>query len=322
MTVSVPTAEEFKALENTISLLTGRVDKLETQPAPTPQPEPIPPVPTPTALDKFGVKKIYKDASTPNEWYVDMANPSGSLNFKNLPTITKQADGSFQTKESQVRMEAWSPEGKKWLNVEITAYQKLVAGTQQYVFQLYRGGGHHSSTTPERQCWGAAYKTAMLSNGSAGASTSCRKEVNHPAYCPNRSVTKTSSKPLLNRWIGMKQITYNYLKNGKTFARIEVWVDDDVTDAQGNLVIKNDWKLYANTNDEGGWSTTESDFVSNCPRLNKDSTQQYRQRDEIFNLPGGNTDLQNLVAWRTDSTTNNWKYLSVREISPGTGVVQ
>jgi len=271
--------------------------------------------PPPMSVDKFGVKKIYPDASTtPNEWYVDMTNPSGSLNFKNLPAITKQADGSFQTKESQVRMEVWSPESKKWVNVEITAYQKLVAGTPQYVFQLYRGGGHHSSTTPERQCWGAAYKTAMLSNGSAGASTSCRKEVNHPAYCPNRSVMKVSIKPLANRWVGMKQITYNYLKNGKTFVRMEVYIDDDVTDAQGNLVIKNDWKLYSNTNDEGGWTTTETDFVANCPKLNKDSTLQYRARDEILNLPGGNTDLQNLCAFRTDNTTNNWKYLSVREI--------
>jgi hypothetical protein len=270
-------------------------------------------IPLPTT-DKFGVKKLYPDATIINEWYVDMANPSGSINFQNLPTITKQPDGSFQTNAAQVRMEAWSPLNKKWLNVEITAYQKLIAGTPQYVFQLYRGGGHHSSSTPERQCWGAAYKTAMLSDGSSGCSTSCRKEVNHPAYCSNRAVTKVSTKPLASRWIGMKQVTYNYLKNGKTFVRIEAWVDNDVTDAQGNLVIKNDWKLYANTNDEGGWATTESDFVANCPKLNKDSTQQYRQRDEIFNLPGGNTDLQNLCAFRTDGSTNSWKYLSVREI--------
>jgi len=117
----------------------------------------------------------------------------------------------------------------------------------------------------------------------------------------------------------MKQVTYNYVKNGKTFVRMEVWVDDDVTDANGNLVIKNDWKLSSNTNDEGGWITNSTDFVANCPKLNKDSTQQYRQRDEILNMPGQCNDTaiqQNLCAWRTDNVTNNWKYLSVREIKP------
>src|SRR5580765_5605254 len=247
MPSTVPTTSEFNDLvlqvnviKEGIAKLDERLKKLEggttTPPTPTPEPEPIPPTPTPqppaTGLDRFGVKKIYPNASTVNEWAVNMDNPSATSNFKNLPTITKQPDGSFQTKESQVRMEAWSPENKKWLNVEITAYQKLVSADTQYVFQLYRGGGHHSSISPERQCWGAAYKTAMLSNGTSGCSTSCRKEVNHPAYCPNRSVTKVSTKPLANRWIGMKQVTYNYLKNGKTFVRIEVWVDDDVTDAQ------------------------------------------------------------------------------------------
>jgi hypothetical protein len=304
--------------------IVARLDKLKGDvkaipPAPTPippTPTPTPPTPT-TALDKFGVKKLYPDASTVNEWYVDMTNPSASLYFKNLPSITKQPDGSFQTKESQVRMEAWSPANKKWLNVEITAYQKLMSPDTKYVFQMYRGGGHHSSLSVERQCWGAAYKTAMLSDGSNGASNSCRKEVNHPAYCSNRAVTKASTKPLANRWIGMKQVVYNYLKNGKTFVRIEVHIDDDVTDpATGNLVIKNNWKLTSNTNDEGGWGTTETDFVATCPKLNKDSTQQYRARDEIFNMPGGNTAEQNLCAWRCDGTVNNWKYLSVREITP------
>jgi len=304
------------ALANINTRLTnieGRLTKLETTPTPAPTP-----TPTPIVVDKFGIKKVYPDADVINEWYVSMDNPASTPNFNNLPTITKQNDGSFQTSDLEVRMEAWSPINKKWLNVEITAYQKLIAGIEPYVFQLYRGGGHHSSTTPERQCWGAAYKTAMLSNGTAGASTSCRKEINHPAYCPNRSVTKTSTKPLVSRWIGMKQVTYQYLKNGKTFVRMEVYVDDDVNDSQGNLMIKNDWKLYANTRDEGGWGTTETDFVTNCPPLNKDSTQQYRQRDEILNLPGGNTAEQNLCAWRTDATTNNWKYLSVREIKPPT----
>jgi len=340
MPSTVPTTSEFNDLvlqvniiKDGIAKLDERLKKLEGSTTPTPEPTPIPtpepPTPTPTppptgnGNDRFGIKKIYSDAPSPVEWAVNMDNPASTSNFKNLPTITKQSDGSFQTSATQVRMEAWSPINKKWLNVEITAYQKFITGTPAYgyIFQLYRGGGHHSENTITQQCWGAAYKTAMLNKDTC--STQCRKEVNHPAYCQDRAQTKTSTKPLQNRWIGMKQVTYNYLKDGKTYVRIEVWVDDDVTDAQGNLVIKNDWKLFSNTRDEGGWgvSATNTDFVANCPKMNKDSNQQYRQRDEILNMPGVGNDtnnLQNLCAWRSDNCTNNWKFLSVREITPPT----
>jgi hypothetical protein len=262
----------------------------------------------PSLIDKFEVKKLYPDAATVNEWYVDMANPAASPNFKNLPTITKQPDGSFQTNASQVRMEAWSPVDKKFLNVEITAYTKLVSGTPQYTLQQYSRGGHHFSD-PAKACEGSAMKGGLLTNGDS----TCRKEVNHPAYCNNRGTVKATTKPLLKRWVGYKTVIYNYLSGGKTFVHMENYIDDDVTDASGNLVIKNNWVKCAATDDTGGWSTDNPDFKADCPHLNKDVTTGYRTRDEILNMPGG-TATQNLAAWRTDGSTNNWKYLSVREI--------
>ena len=301
MPASVTTSAEHDALvlrmqlaEEGIMKLDERLKKLETQPS---------------SNDKFGIKKLYPDAPIVNEWYVDMVNPATTPNFKNLPTITKQPDGSFQTNAAQVRMEAWSPVGKKFLNVEITAYTKLVAGTPDYTLQQYSRGGHHFSD-PTKWCEGSAMKGALLTDGNS----TCRKEINHPAYCSNRGTVRATPTPLNNRWIGFKTVIFNYVSSGKTFVRMQNYIDDDVQDANGNLVIKNNWKLCATTDDTGGWMTTDADYKADCPRLNKDITTGFRARDEILSLPGG-TATQNLAAWRTDGSTNNWKYLSVREIA-------
>ena len=64
-------------------------------------------------LDQFGIKKVYPTASGGNEWYVNMNDPRSDPNFRNLPSMTKQPDGSWQVSASQVRMEAWSPSGEK-----------------------------------------------------------------------------------------------------------------------------------------------------------------------------------------------------------------
>ncbi|MGI0047929.1 MAG: hypothetical protein ACREAW_00165, partial [Nitrososphaera sp.] len=139
------------------------------------------------------------------------------------------------------------------------------------------------------------------------------KEVTHPAYTSNKGSAQATDDPLKGRWIGFKAVIYNFVENGKTYVRMESYIDNDVTDSNGNLVIGNNWKLASVTDDRGGWSTSNPDFNSSCAPSNKDSTQQYRQRDEILNLPGG-TSTQNIAAWRSDSLTWNWKYLSVREI--------
>jgi hypothetical protein len=143
------------------------------------------------------------------------------------------------------------------------------------------------------------------------------KEVTHPAYAGNRGSVQATDDLLKGWWIGFKAVIYNIVENGKTYVRMESYIDDDVTDSNGNLVIKNNWKLASVYQDKGGWSTGDSDFESDCSRANKDSTKQYRQRDEILNLPGG-TSSQNIVGFRSDELKWNWKYLSVREIkAPG-----
>lgn len=84
-------------------------------------------------LDQFGIEKIYPTVTGGNEWYVNMNDPKSDPNFRNLPSMTKQSDGSWQVSASQVRMEAWSPSDEKWLNVEITGYAKMVSGSNELI---------------------------------------------------------------------------------------------------------------------------------------------------------------------------------------------
>ena len=258
-----------------------------------------------SSLDKFGIKKLYPTKTSGNEWYVNMNDPKSDPMFRNLPSMTKQPDGSWQVSASQVRMEAWSPENQKWQNVEITEYAKIVGGTNQ-LLQMYSRGGHH---TTSNECLGSAYKGRLYGDGEAR----WVKEVTHPAYTSNRGSVQATTKLLEDRWVGFKAVIYNFVVDGKTYVRMESYIDDDVTDSNGNLVIKNNWKLASVVEDRGGWSTSNPDFNETCFPLNKDSTEQYRQRDEILNLPGG-TSTQNIAAWRSTDLTWNWKYLTVRDI--------
>jgi len=262
------------------------------------------------ALDDFGIEKIYQTKSGGNEWYVDMDDPTSDPLFRNLPSMTRQSDGSWQVNggsRGQVRMEAWSPSNEKWLNVEITGYAKMISGSNELI-QWYSRGGHHTSSN---ECLGSAVKARLYGDGEAR----WVKEINHPAYSSNRGSVQATNEPLDDRWIGFKAVMYNFVENGRTYVRMESYIDDDITGADGNLVIDNDWQLSSVVEDRGGWSTGSSDFNSSCSPLNKDSSQQYRQRDEILNMPGG-TATQNIAAWRSDDLTWNWKYLSVREIVP------
>jgi hypothetical protein len=249
--------------------------------------------------DTFGVEKIYPTASGGNEWYVNMNDPRSDPNFRNLGNVNfnKNSDGSWRVSAHQIRMEAWSPTNEKWLNIEITEYAKIESGSNE-LLQMYSRGGHHTSRD---ECLGSAYKARLYGNGEAA----WNKEVTHPAYAGNRAETRATIEPLEDRWVGFKAVMYNFVENGNTYVRLESYIDDDVTDSSGNLVVKNNWKLASVYEDRGGWATNNSDFNSSCGR----------ERDEILTNAGG-TSTQNIAAFRSDDLTWSFKYLSVREIDP------
>jgi hypothetical protein len=252
-----------------------------------------------TTLDKFGVQEIYPTKDN-REWYVNMGNPQSDPNFRNLNNVkfSQNTDGSWRVSASQIRMEAWSPENQKWNNIEMTEYAKIVSGSNE-LLQMYSRGGHHSSKDP---CLGSAYKARLYGNGEAA----WVKEVTHPAYAGNKGIAQATAEPLKEKWVGFKAVIYNVVgADGKTYVRLESYIDDSVTDSNGNLVIKNNWKLASVYEDKGGWATHDSDFDSQCGRA----------RDAILTAAGG-TSAQNIAAFRSDSLTWDFKYLSVREIDP------
>lgn len=275
------------------------------------------------SLDKLGIKKIYPTKD--QEWFVDMANPAGTPRFTNLPTLVSvdEVDDigglkAFQTSASQVRMEANSITGQKSLNVEITCYSKWVAGSNAngYMAQDYGArGGHHSDSTAARKCMGSAYKGAYMQTGKA----KCRKEVEHPNYADSKNEQVATTKPLKGHWLGRKTIIYNIVELGKTYPKIELYVDDGC-DLNGALVVKgneNRWKKVTEYVDRGGWSADSTGWNSTCPALDSNYAHAYRKVDEIMNTSGMvGFDYNCIGVWRTDDVTTSWKYLSSREITP------
>ena len=250
-------------------------------------------------MDRFGIEKLYPTAAGGNEWYVNMDDPRDDPSFRNLGNVqfSKNNDGSWRVLADQIRMEAWSPANEKWQNVEITEYVKIESGSNE-LLQMYSRGGHHTSRD---ECLGSAYKARLYGDGIAA----WNKEITHPAYAGNRAKTRATTEELNDRWIGFKAVIYNFVEDGNTYVRLESYVDDDVTDENGNLVVKNNWELASVYEDRGGWATKNSDFNSSCGR----------DRDEILSMPGG-TSTQNIAAWRSDGLNWSFKYLSVREIDP------
>ena len=249
-------------------------------------------------LDSFGVEKIYQTKQGGNEWYVNMDDPTSTLrNVRNV-AFEKNPDGSWHVSARQIRMEAWSPANEKWHNVEITMYAKMDAGTSASdLLQMYSRGGHHSNSDP---CSGSAYKARLYEDGRAAWT----KEVTHPAYAHNRGVVDVAGS-LEDKWVGFKAVIYNFEENGNTYVRMESYIDEDVTDENGNLVVGNNWKLASVVEDKGGWGTPDGDFADSCGRA----------RDEILTGPGGSGN-QNVAAWRSDNMEWSFKYLSAREIDP------
>jgi hypothetical protein len=281
-------------------------------------------------VDKWGIRKLYSDAldrSRFQQWYINEDKPTSDKQFKNYKNanLRKMQDGSnsfyvdgMANNKGQVRLEAWSESGnKKWLNSEVTVYAKYLqdvkgAKTGQYAFQLYLRGGHHSSTKG-RGGEASCYKGRLYKDGRVAIV----KEIYHPAYTSNR-VGRRATQEVKNKWIGVKLVVFNFQEDSdpKTYVKIEVWIDSNCTDENGNLVIKNQWIKAAETVDRGDWRSSDMEEASNYPSVDVNSkSQNNRQPDEIITLPGGTKD-GNLGAFRTDGVAMQLKYFSVREIEP------
>ncbi|QRN96399.1 discoidin domain-containing protein [Archangium violaceum] len=224
-----------------------------TEPVPTPTPTPTPE----TGKDVFGVTMIYPTKAGGETWFLK-DNALQDTRFDPQDTITRNADGSWKNKSSQVRMHAKTTTGydskliptydpdvlasrgymqaaNDWKNVEMTGFIKVNAASDMSDnFAWYARGGRH---TDSLACEGTSYKGSLHYDGRAR----WQKESWHVSYDQTSYQTATSS--LKGRWVGFKSIMKNTTYNGKAAVKLELWLNDNAD--------KVTWKKIYDTTDYG-----------------------------------------------------------------------
>jgi len=256
--------------------------------------------------DKFGILKLYPTKSAGEQWYMDMNNPLGDSRFDPRDTITKNPDGSWKMKATQVRMAVYTSTGfdpddiptldhsviaskgymlapNDWRNFEMTQYVKVNTSPSDDNFEPNgRGGRHTLIDTPPEGCEGSSMKGDVFFSGKVRFA----KEQWHVSYVFTNLKTATSS--IEDKWVGIKFVVYNFVENGKTVVKTQLWLD---TKNNGNFV-----KVDENV-DRGGWGTED--------------TQCGGAPDQIITWGGP------ITTFRWDTATDvDFKNLSVREIIP------
>ena len=256
--------------------------------------------------DIFGIKKLYETKNNGEEWYLNMNNPTSDSRFNPQNTITRNPDGSWKMKATQVRMAVYTSTGydgddiptldhseiaangymlrpNDWRNFEMTQYVKVNTSPSDDNFSPNgRGGRHTGDGTPPVGCEGSSMKGDVFFSGKVRFA----KEQWHVSYVFTTLKTPTTS--IEDKWIGIKFIVYNFVQNNNVVVKTELWLD---TNDSGNFV-KVDERV-----DNGGWGT-EGAECGGAP-------------DQIISWGGP------ITTFRWDTATDvDFKNLSVREIIP------
>jgi hypothetical protein len=260
----------------------------------------------PSNIDPFGIIKLYQTKNGGEEWYMNMANPLGDSRFNPQNTITQNPDGSWKMKATQVRMAVYTSTGfdpndiptldhsviaskgymlapNDWRNFEMTQYVKLNTSPSEDNFSPNgRGGRHTLIDTPPQGCEGSSMKGDVFFSGKVRFA----KEQWHVSYVFTN--IKTATVSIVDKWVGIKFIVYNFVENNKVVVKTELWLD---TSNSGNFV-----KVDENV-DRGRWGTADVE-CGGAP-------------DQIITWGGP------ITTFRWDSATDvDFKNLSVREIVP------
>jgi hypothetical protein len=255
--------------------------------------------------DQFGIIKLYPSKNNGEEWFINMDNPLSDSRFNPQNTITKNPDGSWKMKSTQVRMNVYTSTGynsaniptldhsviaskgymlapNDWRNFEMTQYVKVNTSPSDDNFAPYGRGGRHTGSGPPEGCEGSSMKGDVFFSGKVRFA----KEQWHVSYVFTNIKTATGS--IVDKWVGIKFIVYNFVENNKVVVKTELWLD---TNNNGNFV-----KVDENV-DRGGWGT-EGTACGGAP-------------DQIISWGGP------ITTFRWDTATDvDFKNLSVREIMP------
>lgn len=273
-----------------------------TEPAPAPTPTPTP-TPTTPGQDVFGITMIYPTKAGGETWSLK-ADALNDPRFDPKSTITRNADGSWKMKATQVRMSVFTSTGydtakiptydpdvmagrgymqaaNDWKNVEMTGFVKVNAvsdGSDNFAWYA-RGGRHNDSLA----CEGSSYKGSLHYDGRVR----WQKEAWHVSYEQTPYAPGTSA--LKGRWVGFKSIMKNTLYNGKPAVKLELYLNENAD--------KVTWKKVYDTTDYG--------------QIGGDTRKCGGAVDGMPLTWGGP-----IATFRWDSATDvDFKWLSVREIA-------
>jgi hypothetical protein len=259
-----------------------------------------------TDTDIFGIKKLYQTKNNGEEWYLNMNNPTSDSRFNPQNTITRNPDGSWKMKATQVRMAVYTATGydgddiptldhseiatngymlrpNDWKNFEMTQYVKVNTSPSDDNFSPNGRGGRHTGGGAPEGCEGSSMKGDVFFSGKVRFA----KEQWHVSYVFT-SLKTLSSGSIEDKWIGIKFIVYNFVQNNQVAVKTELWLD---TNNSGNFVKVDE------TVDNGGWGT-EGTECGGAP-------------DQIISWGGP------ITTFRWDTATDvDFKNLSVREIIP------
>ncbi len=248
-------------------------------------------------FDKFGIMKIYPSKELGREWAVNMDDVTNDSMFDPQAETERNSDGSWRIGHADrdegfngkyhIVMDVDTPQGqKKWKNVEITGYIKVIrvdeeADAENIGLQWYARGNRHSSDVP---CEGTSLKGRIHPDGSVA----WIKEIWHDGgYTSEKSVSKATD-PIKDRWIGWKAIMYNI--ENDTAVKMETYLDDKAD---------NNWVKVTDLIDRGDWYCDDDRF---------DEADCNRPRNYVVSNDGPK------VAFRSDGVEWDFKFLSVREI--------
>ncbi len=261
--------------------------------------------------DIFGVKEIYPTKKDGAQWYMNANNILNDTLFYtspdpnatcNNPAICMQlyknpTDDSWHAKRIYVpenegtRLVVNSPPNTLWLNTEMTGYYKLQNSTHypQEFTHVTRSGTPHTTV-----CHGYSYYPSITFDGNAEVQKSLYHAGDISSYSETFASTGVTT-PLIDRWIGMKTMTYNIKNN--TAVKFEIW-----TDEQDN----NNWhKIFEQI--DPGWPVPGNPAEQGCKNP---TTGLAMNNNDIISW--GGTEQQ----FRADNAEFDFKKLSIREIIP------
>lgn len=239
-----------------------------TTPAPAPAPEAAPgdgstlpsePAADGSTADRWGIPYIYPTKPGGETWFL-ADDATRDPRFDPQDPISRNSDGSWKMKSSQVRMHAKTSTGydsskiatydrdvlasqgymqapNDWRNVEMTGFVKVnSASTSSENFSWYARGGRHNDSIP---CEGSAYKGGLHYDGRVR----WQKESWHVRYDQAPYASGTTS--IIGRWVGFKAVMRNVTVSGATAVKLELYLNENAD--------KVTWKKVYDMTDSGNW---------------------------------------------------------------------